>query len=138
MNYNNKSCNRTIFDPFFDAFFNQTKDETFGVLRMKTNILESDKAYRLFVELPGFNKEDIDISFSDGYLTIAVKTAVEAEDPEFKIIHRERFRGETSRRYYLGDVDENAITASFENGVLVVEAQKLVPEEVKPTKIVIQ
>ena len=138
MNYTNKSGTRTIFDPFFDAFFNQAKDENFGILRMKTNILESEKAYRLFVELPGFNKEDIDISFSDGYLTIAVKTAVEPEDPEFKVIHRERFRGETSRRYYLGDVDENAIKATFENGVLAVEAPKLVPEEVKPTKIVIE
>lgn len=138
MNYTNKPGTRTIFDPFFDAFFNQTKDENFGILRMKTNILESDKAYRLFVELPGFSKEDIDISFSDGYLTIAVKTAVEPEDPEFKVIHRERFRGETSRRYYLGDVDETAIKATFENGVLAVEAPKLVPEEVKPTKIVIE
>lgn len=138
MNCYVKPANRTILDPFFEALFNENKEENFGILQMKTNVLESEKAYRLLVELPGFKKEDIDLSFDDGYLTIAVKTGEEAKEEEFKTIHRERFYGEASRRYYLGDIDENAITASFENGVLKIEAPKLLPEEAKPTKIQIQ
>lgn len=137
MNYCAKP-NRTIFDPFFEALFDDQKEENFGILSMKTNVLESDKAYRLCVELPGFKKEDIELSFEDGYLTISVKTGEEAKDEEFKTIHRERFYGEASRRYYLGEVDEKGITASFENGVLKVEAPKVLPEETKPTKIAIQ
>ncbi len=135
MNCYLKPGNRTILDPFFEAIFNDNKEENFGILQMKTNVLESDKAFRLLVELPGFKKEDIDLSFDDGYLTIAVKSGEEVKEEEFKTIHRERFYGEASRRYYLGEVDEKAITASFENGVLKVEAPKLLPEETKPTKI---
>ena len=138
MNYFVKPGNRTIFDPFFEAIFDNRKEENYGILSMKTNVLESDKAYRLYVELPGFCKEDIELSFEDGYLTIAVKTGEEVKDEEFKTIHRERFYGEASRRYYLGEVDEKAITATFENGVLKVEAPKVLPEETKPTKIAIQ
>ena len=138
MNYCVKPGNRTIFDPFFEAIFENGKEENYGILSMKTNVLESDKAFRLLVELPGFKKEDIELSFEDGYLTIAVKTGEEVKDEEFKTIHRERFYGEASRRYYLGDVDEKGITATFENGVLKVEAPKVLPEETKPTKIIIQ
>lgn len=138
MNYYVKPGNRTILDPFFEAFFNDRKEDTnYGILPMKTNVLESDKAYRLMVELPGFNKEDIELSFDDGYLTVAVKRGEEAKEEEFKMIHRERFYGEASRRYYLGEVDEKGIKASFENGVLKVEAPKVLPEETKPTKIAI-
>ncbi len=137
MNYFVKPGNRTILDPFFDAIFDNRKEDNYGILSMKTNVLESDKAYRLYVELPGFKKEDIELSFEDGYLTIAVKTGEEVKEEEFKTIHRERFYGEASRRYYLGEVDEKGIKASFENGVLKVEAPKVLPEETKPTKIAI-
>ncbi|MBQ7250492.1 MAG: Hsp20/alpha crystallin family protein [Bacilli bacterium] len=135
MNCYIKPGNRTILDPFFEAIFDGNKEENFGLLQMKTNVLESEKGYRLLVELPGFKKEDIDLSFDDGYLTIAVKTPEEPKEDEFKTIHRERFYGEANRRYYLGEIDEKGITASFENGVLKIEAPKLLPEETKPTKI---
>ena len=130
-----KPGNRTVFDPFFETFFDNRKEMNYGLLSMKTNVLESDKAYRLYVELPGFKKEDIEISFDDGYLTVSVKTGEEPKDEEYRTIHRERFCGEASRRYYLGELDEKGITASFENGILRVDAPKVVPEETKPLKI---
>ena len=135
MNYFVKPGNRTIFDPFFETLFDNRKEANYGILSMKTNVLESDKAYRLFVELPGFRTEDIEISYDDGYLVVAVKSVEEVKDEEFKTIHRERFYGEASRRYYLGEVDEKAITASFENGILRIEVPKVAPEETKPLKI---
>lgn len=120
----------------FDAFFG-TESKNVGYFPMKTNVYESDAAYRLDVELPGVEKDDIAIDFKDGYLTIAVKTEKKT-DEEFKLVRRERFSGETSRQFYLGEVDEKAITANYESGVLSIRVPKAKPEEVKPFRIAIQ
>lgn len=131
------SCNNnSYFDPFFEAFFGKDA-KNLGYLPMKTDVYESDKAYRLDIELPGFAKEDINLDYSDGYLTVSVKTH-EAEEGEFKMSRRERFVGETSRQFYLGDVNEEGIAASYNDGILSIIAPKLQPEEQKPRKIQIQ
>lgn len=121
------------YDPFFEAFFGKANGNV-GYLPMKTDVYESDKAYRLDVELPGFEKEDISIDYKDGYLTIAVKSAKHNEEG-LKMVRRERFFGETSRQFYLGEVDEKGIAATYKDGVLSVTAPKVQPEEVKPLRI---
>lgn len=131
------NCNTNAYlDPLFDAFFGKNATN-YGHLGMRTDVYESDKAYRLDIEMPGFEKENITLDFKDGYLTVGVKS-VEAEDEEFKLLRRERFQGEASRQYYLGEVDEKGITASYKDGVLSVLAPKVQPEEAKPTRIAIQ
>ena len=131
------NCNSSSYlDPFIDALFG--KDTTnYGRFAMKTNVYESEKAYRLDIDMPGFNKENITLDYKDGYLTVAVKTE-EAKEDEFKLLRAERFQGEASRQYYLGEVDENAISASYKDGVLSIVAPKVQPEEAKPTRIAIQ
>lgn len=131
------SCNnKNYFDPFFEAIFGKGNGNT-GYLPMKTDVYESDKAYRLDVEAPGFSKENFDLDYKEGYLTISVKTEA-VEEGEFKMVRRERFSGETSRQFYLGDVDEKGITASYKDGILSVVAPKIQPEEQKPHKIQVQ
>ena len=57
MTYN--TCeNKYYLDPFFDAFFGKA-NQNIGYLPLKTDVYESEKAYRLDMELPGFHKEDI-------------------------------------------------------------------------------
>lgn len=125
--------NKNYLDPFFEAFFGKGA-QNIGYLPMKTDVYESDKAYRLDIEVPGFAKEDFNLDYKDGYLTVSVKSH-ENEEKEFKMVSRERFAGETSRQFYLGDVEESGITASYKDGILIVTAPKIQPEEQKPHKI---
>lgn len=95
-------------------------------LNMKTDIKSDEKNYVMEIELPGIKKEDIDISLNNGYLTVKAKAEHQEKEGEGKknFIHRERFSGVASRSYYVGDVDEKSITASFNNGVLTLSFPK--------------
>lgn len=120
--YNNAS----FMEPFFRAFLNEDlNSEDFGRHAMKTDIKENENSYLMEVDLPGFKKEDIKLSYKDGYLTIEanVKRNLE-EDSKEKWVKRERFSGSVSRTYYLGEVDDSNIHANYENGVLSVSFPK--------------
>ena len=125
--------NKNYLDPFFSALFGEDTGNK-GFMPMKTNVYESKDAYRLDIEIPGVNKEDISLDFKDGYLTVHVKSA-KAEEEEFKMIRRERFIGETSREFYLGEVEEQGITAAYRDGILTITAAKAKPEEPKRIQI---
>ena len=125
--------NKSYFDPFFEALFGKA-GTNYGVLPMKADIYESDNAYRLDVEIPGFKKENLNIEVKDGYLRVTAKNEEKAEEG-FKRVSRERFCGESSREFYLGEVDEEAITASYTDGVLSILVPKKAPEEPKTHKI---
>ena len=108
------------FDDLFD----------FPVLRttslLRTDVLEEDDKYVLDIEVPGFNKENIGISFEEGYLNIEAKQEA-AEESNDKYLRRERTTENVSRKYYFGDVDYEAIKASFKDGILNVEVPKKKP-----------
>ena len=76
------------------------------------------------------------INMTDGYLTIHAKTTDEVnEEEKGKYVRRERFMGECSRTFYVGeDVKEEEIKASFKNGILNLEVPKVNPDEKKPEK----
>ena len=129
---------RRDFDLFDDDFFRDDffpgKDKNYNL--MKTDIKETEKSYILDIDLPGYNKEDIKIDVTDGYLTINAKTnkdVNEGDKPNY--VRRERFTGEVSRSFYVGeDVESDKITASFKNGILSLEVPKVDPEKKLPEK----
>ena len=119
-------------DDFFrDDFFKGEKNNL-----MKTDIKETENSYVLDIDLPGYKKEDIKVEITDGYLTINAKTSHEEKDEEKgKYVRRERFMGECSRTFYVGeDIKEEEIKASFKNGILNLEVPKVNPEDNKPEK----
>ena len=122
-------------DDFFRDDFFRGKDKMNFQL-MKTDIREGEKEYLLEVDLPGYKKEDIKIDVTDGYLTIHAKTTDEINDEEKgKYVRRERFMGECTRSFYVGDdVKEDEIKASFKNGILKLEVPKINPEDKKEEK----
>lgn len=127
---------RRDFDLFGDDFF---RDDFFKSEKnnlMKTDIKETENSYILDIDLPGYKKEDIKVDLTDGYLTINAKTSNEKEDKEKgKFVRRERFMGECSRSFYVGeDIKEEEIKASFKNGILNLEVPKEKPEEKKSDK----
>ena len=109
----------------FDDFF-----EDFPVVEskcMKTDIKEHENNYELIVDLPGFSKDNINISIENGYLEISAKTTSDKEDNEKgKYLRRERFEGEYRRSFYIGDnITEEEIKASFKNGILKINVPKV-------------
>ena len=90
-----------IFDEVFnDPFFTKKENKL-----MKTDVREKDGNYVLDIDLPGYNKEDIKIDLTDGYLTVTAKREEYKEEKEHHntYIHKERFFGECSRSYYAGE-----------------------------------
>ena len=125
--------NFDIFDSFFDdPFFNSNENKM-----MKTDIKENENNYEVLIDLPGFNKEDIKMYIDNGYLVVSAKTNNEIDDKDEngKFIRKERYYGECSRSFYVGeDVKEENIKASYKNGTLNIEIPKLEIEEKKSEK----
>lgn len=124
-----------LFDDFFrgDDFFTRREQSL-----MKTDIREKDDKYIIEMDLPGYEKENINLELKEGYLTVSAKVERETEnDEKERYVHKERFYGECSRSFYVGeDVTEQDIRAEFKNGILKVnipkkEAKKEIPEAKK-------
>lgn len=89
---------------------------------MKTDVRETDDAYELDVDLPGFKKDEIQVDVQDGYLTISAAKGLDKEEKSKKkgrFIRQERYSGECSRSFYVGDsIRPKDVHASFEDGIL--------------------
>lgn len=111
-----------LFDNFFDDPIFDRMDNKL----MRTDIKEKDKSYIIDIDLPGFTKDNINIELENGYLKINAKSEVNNDEKEHgKYIKRERFYGECSRSFYVGDtVEFDDIKASFKNGILSIEVPK--------------
>lgn len=119
--------NFDLFDDFFDEDEFLPKREK---NLMKTDIKEDKNRYLLDIDLPGFEKENINLSLKDGYLNISAETKKEEKNNDEKMVRRERFYGKCSRSFYVGDnIREEDIHAEFKNGILKVEVPK--KEEIK-------
>ncbi len=87
-------------------------------------------------ELPGFNKEDVDITLEDGVLTIRGERKEETQEPAKgkQPLHVERRWSRFERSFTLPTaVNENSVQAKLADGVLTITLDKR--EEVKPRKI---
>lgn len=118
-----------VFDDFFKPSFYGKKYDA-----MKTDIKENDDAYVMEVDVPGYDKKDINLTLENGYLTIsAKKTECEKDCTDDKhckkdtFIRRERYCS-ASRTFYVGDVNKDSLKAKYENGVLTIEIPKAAPE----------
>lgn len=124
--------NFDLFDDIFgDSFFK--KEDT---KMMRTDIRETENGYMIDVDLPGYSKENIKIDVTDGYLTINAKMNQENNDEEKgKYVRRERFFGECSRSFYVGEaVEAEDIKAAFKNGILSLEIPKIDESKKLPEK----
>lgn len=113
-----------LFDDFFDdGFLPHSKKE---MNLMRTDIREKKDKFLVDVDLPGFEKENIKLNLENGYLNIHAKVDKESHNPEEeRFVRRERFFGECSRSFYVGDdIKEEDINAEFKNGILKIEIPK--------------
>lgn len=97
-----------------------------GMTSFKTDIRDDGNAFVLEAELPGFQKEDIDIQLSDNNLTITAKHQTESEEQDKRgnYVRRERSWGSYSRSFDVSDIDTAQIKAGYQNGVLTLTLPK--------------
>lgn len=122
----------SLLDDFFDVPTRRVGFSNPAQNLMNTDIKEKDDAYEIYMNLPGFKKEDVQAEIKDGYLTVHAETNTSSDekDDDGKYIRKERYSGSCSRSFYVGEsLDENDIKAKFEDGVLVLSVPK---EEEKP------
>ena len=99
------------------------------------DLSETDNAYVVKVDLPGVNKDQVDIQLQDRELVISG----EITEPEDSSSGRRRHRGTRRagrfefRTYLPGEVNADAVTARLSDGVLTVTVPK--SEAAKPRKI---
>ncbi len=107
-------------DMFNDSFFTKRESNI-----MKTDIIEKENSYILKIDLPGYKKEDIKLQLNDGYLTVSASTSSEINENEKEnYIHKERFYGKSSRSFYVGNITQEDINASFKDGILSITFPK--------------
>ncbi len=104
-----------------------------GKNMMKTDIKETDSAYELEMDLPGFTKDEIQVSLEDGYLTVSAEKGLDKDAKEEKTgryIRRERYAGACQRTFYVGeDLTQEEIKGAFQHGILKLTIPK---KEAKP------
>ena len=123
-----------LFDEFFEDFARPAKRPVKYQVPsvMRTDVKESNTGYELHIDLPGYKKEDVKAELKDGNLTITATSNVENDkkDENGRFIRRERFYGNCSRSFYVGEqVEQSDIKAKFEDGILKIFVPK---KEVKP------
>lgn len=101
--------------------------ETRGATHLMPRVdeAEDEKGFHVKVELPGMDKDDVDITLADGMLTVRGEKRQEDEEKGKDFYRKERSFGSFRRVLPLpGDVDESKIKASFEKGVLMIDLPK--------------
>ena len=129
-----------LFD--IDRFFNDSwpqmaESQTGTFFAPRVDIQDRDDHYEITAELPGVDKKDIHIHVKEGILTLEAESRQESEEKKKgKLIRQERRYGKFMRSFNLGaDVHEADIKASFKDGVLSLEAPKIVEKAVERRRI---
>lgn len=116
------------FERFFDDAWApfQNAPSRVGAFSPRVDVRDKGTKYEISAELPGVDKQDIHINLQAGVLTIEAETRQEdQEEKDGKLIRQERRYGKFVRSFDLGNqVHEGDIRATFENGVLKLEAPK--------------
>ncbi len=106
---------------------------------MSTDVVETEDGLKLTMELPGVDKNCINIELDEGYLTITAsmnKSSEETND-NGKYIRKERQSGNYKRSFYVGkNITKEDIKAKFENGILTVSFPKKEIKEESKKKII--
>ncbi|WP_119317107.1 Hsp20/alpha crystallin family protein [Companilactobacillus formosensis] len=94
---------------------------------LKTDIKETDKNYEVHVDMPDFDKKDIDINYENDVLTISGHrdSFNDHNDKNGDMIMSERSSGRYMRQYHLPAVDSKSIKATYDKGVLEINLPKL-------------
>ena len=131
----------TPFDRLFDdmvttmfpSFSHDLGDDFFSKGSYpKVNVINRENSVEIEAAIPGMDKEDIDVSITDGVLTIQGESNQRSDIEENQYVKREIKRSSFRRSFTLGEnLDKNSINAAFDNGILTLSIPKVNPEAAK-------
>lgn len=122
-------------------FFNEMQRQLMHNFKMdgqstfRTDITDQGNQYVLEAELPGFNKEDIDIEVENNQLTIRAQHQISTEENKNNYIRRERQYGSFVRSFDVSNIDSENIQAEYQNGILTLVLPKKNPSESQRKRI---
>ncbi|SEO21752.1 HSP20 family protein [Halogranum amylolyticum] len=97
---------------------------------IQIDLADHDDEFVVTADLPGFGKDDIDVQCSDSRVTIQAEHTEETEEREENYLRQERSQRSMRRTLTLPDpVDAEAVTATYNNGVLTLTLPKTEPDE---------
>lgn len=123
----------SLFDRFFD---DSLEKEFFGTHNplygkhaknlMKTDVKDVNDHYEVAVDLPGFQKDEVNVELENGYLTISAAKGLDKDqkDDEGHYIRQERYSGSCSRSFYVGNIQPEDVHAKYEDGILKLTLPK--------------
>ena len=107
---------------------------TMGAWRPPVDIVDTEEAILIFVEIPGVDKNDVAIEVKDNVLSIQGERVVDTSIGNGSYYRSERVFGKFGRSFALpAMIRMEKITAGFNNGVLKITIPK--PEEEKPRQV---
>ncbi|WP_242161618.1 Hsp20/alpha crystallin family protein [Bacillus cereus group sp. BfR-BA-01522] len=111
----------SLFEMMTDAFFKPMNMNTF-----KVDVQEDSDKYVVEADLPGFQKENIQVDFENDMLTIQATQnhEVEEKNEHGTYIRKERSTGSFIRRFTFNGVENENVKAKFKDGVLTIELPK--------------
>jgi HSP20 family protein len=123
-----------LFNTVFDAPATPGNGGTMRRWVPAMDLLETADHFVLRADLPGMTQDDVKIELEDSTLTVSGERKSEHEDKQEGYYRVERAFGSFSRSLTLPKgINADAVTASFDNGVLEIRVPK--PEERKPRRI---
>lgn len=121
----------TRYDPFENNYFpDPFRDPLRSFLRpaqwpfgtgndFKLDVNETDKEYKIYAEIPGVKKEDIDISVDGNQVSISAEVKKETSSSKENQVCNERYYGSLRRTFSLdNEVDVNKVFAKYDKGIL--------------------
>ena len=111
-----------VLDNLFHGFFvrplpieNQPRAQS-----IKIEVAEQENAYKVLAEIPGVNKEDIQVTIDGATVSISAETKREKEVKNGgQVVHSERYYGKVARSFQLAqELDQSKVEAKYTNGVL--------------------
>lgn len=124
-------------DPWFDRGYNRKPVKRTGEQHrtrnvMNTDVKENETEFVIYIDLPGFKKEEVEAELKDGYLTVSATKSAETEESSQeagKYIRRERCTSACKRSFIVNkDITKEDIQASLKDGVLTLTIPKKEPK----------
>ncbi len=135
----------SLFDDWFDDFDRQMQHmdrRLYGrnaKREMKTDVREKEDGYEIDMDLPGFKKDQVELTLENGYLTVTANKGFDKDekDKQGRMIRQERYAGSMQRSFYVGDnMTEEDVKAHFEDGVLHLNLPKKDAKKVPEKKTI--
>ena len=135
----------SLFDDWFDDFDRQMQHmdrRLYGrnaKREMKTDVREKEDGYEIDMDLPGFKKDQVELTLENGYLTVTANKGFDKDEKDDKgrMIRQERYAGSMQRSFYVGqNMTEEDVKAHFEDGVLHLNLPKKDAKKVPEKKTI--